>query len=172
MAEPHWTGYIGIITGVIGAITGIAGAIMGYIGYRRSNKLKSLDLRLELRKSISDAHTDLTQLNNLIDEANKSREATMAARGMFRSGAMERWKGEVKIDRGKIGELFKKAPKTETTYDTLSAEELESELVAIHSLRGEINCLLEKYSNAISSDNEQRRQLQADQRAQRSPRRT
>ena len=54
MAEPHWAGYVGMVTGVIGAITGIAGAIMGYIGYRRSNKLKSLDLRLELRKSISD----------------------------------------------------------------------------------------------------------------------
>src|SRR3972149_7954160 len=156
MAEPHWAGYVGMVTGVIGAITGIAGAILGYIGYRRSNKLKSLDLRLELRKSISDAHTDLTQLRKLIDEANKSREAVMAARGMFRSGAMEKWKKEVEIDRGKIGELFRKAPKAGTTYDTLNAEELESELVAIHSLRGEINCFLEKYSNAISSDDEQR----------------
>ncbi len=172
MAESHWTGYVGMVSGTIGAITGIAGAIMGYIGYRRSNKLKSLDLRLELRKAISDAHADLTKLRKLIEDANISRKAVMAARGMFRSGAMAKWENEVELDRAKIGELTRNAPKIEATYDTLQAEELESELVSIHSLRGEINSFLAKYSNAISSDDEQRRQLRADQRAQHPPRST
>jgi hypothetical protein len=167
MAEPHWMVYVGMVTGVIGAITGVTGAIMGYIGYRRSNKLKSLDLRLELRKLITDAHTNLSRVSRLMIEANNSRTALMAATGGFNSGAMKKWEERLEIDRGKIGELLKKAPKIETTYDTLNAEELESELVVIHRLMGEINYFLEKYSNAISADDEQRKQLRDDQRAQR-----
>ncbi len=48
MAEPHWMGYIGMVTGIVGAFTGIADAIMGYLSYKKSSSLKSLDLRLEL----------------------------------------------------------------------------------------------------------------------------
>jgi hypothetical protein len=43
--------FVGVITGVVGTVTGIAGAAMGYVGYRRSVKMKALDLRLELRKA-------------------------------------------------------------------------------------------------------------------------
>jgi hypothetical protein len=170
MAEPHWTSYVGMVTGLTGAITGIAGAIMGYISYRRSNRLKSLDLRLELRKAISDAHVDLNRLRKLIDDANRSRKAVMEANNMFHSGAMEEWKNEVNADKAKIGELFKSAPNAESTYDTLKAGELESELIAIHRLRGEINGLLDKYSEAICSDDEQRRQIREDQRTRHAPR--
>jgi hypothetical protein len=48
MADATWLSYVGAITGVIGTVTGIAGATMGYVGYRRSVKVKALDLRLEL----------------------------------------------------------------------------------------------------------------------------
>lgn len=52
MADPDLLGYTGAITGVIGAISGIAGSVLGYIAYRRSDQLKALDLRLELRKGL------------------------------------------------------------------------------------------------------------------------
>jgi hypothetical protein len=170
MAEPHWTGYIGMITGLIGAITGIAGAIMGYISYRRSNRLKALDLRLKLRKAVNDVHADLEGLNELIDDANGSRRAVFAARGMVRSGAMKIWENTVKVDKAKIGELFKSAPNVESTYESLEAKELESELVAVHKLKSEIRVLLDKYSEAIRSDDEQRKQMREDQRVRHSPR--
>ncbi|OEU70925.1 MAG: hypothetical protein BA863_18335 [Desulfovibrio sp. S3730MH75] len=170
MAEPHWTGYVGMGTGLIGAITGIAGAIMGYISYRKSNRLKALDLRLELRKAVSDVHADLDRLKALIDDANGSRQAVFAARGMSQSGAMEIWKNEVKADKAKIGELFKRALKVESTYDTLEAKELESEVVVVHKYKSKIRRLLDKYSGAIRSDDEQRKQIREDQRVRRSPR--
>ncbi|QNX60182.1 hypothetical protein [Acinetobacter seifertii] len=39
------------LTAIVGAITGIAGSIMGYISLQRLSKIKSLDLRLELKKA-------------------------------------------------------------------------------------------------------------------------
>jgi hypothetical protein len=170
MAEPHWTGYVGMVTGLIGAVTGIAGAIMGYISYRKSNRFKALELRLELRKAVSDVHADLPQLKELIDKANKSRQAVAAARGMHGSGAMEVWKNSIKADKVEMGGLFKRAPKVESTYDTLEIKELESELIAVHKLQGEIRGLRDKYLEAIRSDDENRKQIREDDRVWHLPR--
>jgi hypothetical protein len=159
MAEPHWTSYVAIVTGLIGAITGIAGAIMGYVSYRRSNKIKALDLRLELRKAVNDVHADLDRLRALINKADRSRQAVEAARGAFSSGAMEKWKNEVKADRTKIAELFKRAPKADSTYDAYGEKELESELIAVHRLQGELRSLLDKYLESIRSDDERRKEI-------------
>ena len=54
MPDPASLSIIGAVTGLIGGITGIAGLVVGYIGYRRSQQIKALDLRLELRKQVSD----------------------------------------------------------------------------------------------------------------------
>ena len=170
MAEPHWTGYVGMFTGLIGAITGSSGAIMGYISYRKSNRFMAQSLRLELRKAVSDVHADLDRLKTLIDDANKSRQAVFLARGMFRSKAMEMWKNEVKTDKSKIGELFQRSPKLESTYDSLEEKELESELVAVHKFISEIKSLIDRYSEAIGSDDEKRNQILEDKRARSSPR--
>jgi hypothetical protein len=105
MAEPIWTNYVAIATGIIGAITGIAGAIMGYVSYRRSNKLKAFDLRLELRKAANDVHADLARLRDLFNKADKSRQAVNAAMGMSRSGAMVSWQNKLKADRAQFATL-------------------------------------------------------------------
>jgi hypothetical protein len=88
---------------------------------------------------------------------------------MGQGGLMEKWKREVNTDKAEIPELFKRAPKDEFTYETLKVKELESELIAVHKLQSEIRVLLDKYSEVIHSDNEQRKQLQEDQRARRIP---
>ena len=47
----EWPPYVGVVTGIVGMITGVTGACLGYLGYRRSGRVKALDLRLELRKA-------------------------------------------------------------------------------------------------------------------------
>ena len=98
MADPHWTSYVGMATG-------IAGAIMGYLGYRKANSLKSLDMRLELRKAVTDLTTSYTELNGLIDSANQSRINMAAATGRFRSGMMQLWNSELETDKAAIVQL-------------------------------------------------------------------
>jgi hypothetical protein len=71
-----------MIIGIIGSVTGIAGAIMGYVSYQRSNKFKTLDLYLELRKALNNFNSDVKKARELNDKANKSRLAVNAARGI------------------------------------------------------------------------------------------
>lgn len=159
VADPHWMSYVGMVTGVIGAITGVAGAIMGYLGYRRSDKLKVLDLRLELRKAVSGTRVALEQLRKLIDTAKRSRVNNFAARGLSQSGAMKVWIDEVKADNVKIGELHQRAPAEGINYNTLGPSALESELVAVHKCQKEIEALRDKYVSAMRSDEESRKYM-------------
>ena len=152
MAEPHWMSYFAMVTGSIGAITGVAGAIMGYVGYRRSYKMKALDLRLELRKAVSDARVALEQLRNLIHTASRSRVNNLAARGMSQSGAMNIWNAEVKAENVKLGKLHHRVPAEGINYNTLSPNELESELVAVHKCQKEIEAIRDKYVSVMRSD--------------------
>lgn len=164
MADPQWTAYVGMATGIAGAITGIAGAIMGYIGYRRSNSIKALDLRLELRKAVNEVENDLSKLEGLLNHANQSRQRVASATGKLESGAMKIWDGEVEEDKKKLGHLKEKAPSPTTKYDDLSPSELESQLVAIHKLRGQISDLTEKYRASLKADDEERKQIREDVR--------
>ena len=157
MAEPHWMSYVAMVTGSIGAITGVAGAIMGYVGYRRSNKMKALDLRLELRKAVSDARLALEQLRDLIRNASKSRVNNLAARGMSQSGAMNAWNAEVKANNVKLGKLHQRVPAEGINYNTFGPNELESDLVAVYKCQKEIDALRDKYVSAMRSDKESRK---------------
>src|SRR6266850_1567817 len=67
----------------VGAVTGIVGSILGYLGYRQSRQIKSLDLRLELRKSVSDLRATVEELPGLLQRARESRAAINAARGIL-----------------------------------------------------------------------------------------
>jgi len=167
--EPHWTGYVGMITGIVGAITGVVGAIMGYVGYRRSTSLKSLDLRLELRKAGNNVQAGLSQLEKLIEDANHSREAVAAATGRFGSGTVVKWKQDVEVDKNVAKQLSQNAPPAEKNYDDLSPKELESKLVEVHRVQVQIDELREKYDAAVRADDEERKHIKESARARFTP---
>ena len=159
MADPHWTAYAGIAAGITGAITGIAGAIMGYVGYRNSTQAKALDLRLELRKAVNEVDAVLPTLEELLNHADKSRKAIAAAMGAQDSGAMVKWNAQVEADRTKVKQLTKQAPTSRDSFGDLSPFELESRLVAIHKMQGQIDDLVEKYSSSLRADDERRKAI-------------
>lgn len=165
MTEPHWTGYVGMATGIIGAITGVAGAIMGYISYQKSNSLKSLDLRLELQKAENDFQSDISLLKERIEYADKSRRAVLAARGLFRSGRMDKWNLEAKKDIERIEQLSSDDQAEEDSYDNLGPKDLESKIVDAHRRQRELDKMLEKYNAAIQSDDNQRNHIREDARS-------
>lgn len=163
--EPHWTGYVGMISGIVGAITGVAGAVMGYVGYRRSTSLKSLDLRLELRKAGNNVQAGLSQLEELIEYADHSRKAVAAATGRFGSGMMVKWKQGVEVDKDVVKQLSQTAPPADKNYDDLSPKELESKLVEVHRLQVQLDELREKYDAAVRADSEERKHIRENARA-------
>jgi hypothetical protein len=163
MADPHWTSYVGMVTGIIGAFTGI-------IGYLKASLLKSLDLRLELKKATHNAITDLRQIEELINKADKSRKAVAAARGMFRSGMMQKWTADVKKDKIQLMTLLDNAPNSEENIEKCSQRVLESKLIEIHKFQAAVKELKEKYVSEYNKDDEERKQIREDHRMNRQQR--
>lgn len=152
MADPHWTSYVGMITG-------ITGAIMGFVSYRKVNSFKSLDLRLELRKSVKSLHQKESELAELITNANRSRVYVSAAAGMTGSGSMKQWENQVKEDTDKVNQLKEMFPGKDDDFSTLSTEKLEYKLVEVHDLQETISGFIESYKSSIEEDDKTREHI-------------
>lgn len=171
MSEPAWLGYTGAITGIVGAITGIAGAVMGYIAYRRSDQIKALDLRLELRKAETVLRSDTEELIPFLEQAQESHRAVAAAAGRTNSGMMQSWLAEFDEDVA-MGSSFNaglSAPSAD--YSALSHEELETKLVEVHVLHQKVKRLRDKYQASIAQNDRERENIRADMRVQTQSRR-
>ncbi len=152
MADPHWTSYVGMITG-------ISGAIMGYISYRKSNNLKSLDLRLELRKAVNELYQTYKLAEDQINSASRSRRAVASATGNYNSGRHKVWEQSVENDTKIINEIKNTFPEKNDSFSILSTKDLESKLVDIHDKQCNLNSILVKYKDEITADNETRNHL-------------
>jgi|APLak6261670063_1056076.scaffolds.fasta_scaffold01439_2 hypothetical protein len=161
MADLDWLGYTGAITGVIGAITGIAGSVLGYVAYRRSDQLKALDLRLELRKNSTSLVAEAKELLPLLDYAKKSKVAVVAATGMYKSGATEKWVAECDTDVEKIKALLGALPNPEDQHLDLPPTDLETKLVEAHGLKDTVSRFRKKYDDSIATDDKDREQIVA-----------
>lgn len=161
MAESAWLGYTGAITGIIGAVAGVAGSILGYIAYRRTDQLKTLDLRLELRKSETILIADGKELVPLLDYAKNSKMAVSAAAGMRNSGAILNWISEWETDRTSAVTLAEGLPSANDDYSGLSPTELETKLVQVHAIQSAIVRLKKKYEGSVAADDHDRKQIKA-----------
>ena len=154
-----------MVTENIGTVTGVAALIVSYVSYRKISTLKSLDLRLELRKAINHFDESVNNLWDVIDRAELSRTALAAAPGTYLSGMMEKWKTEVEADRKSLSQLKATAPKPAQHFAALKAPELESKLVELHKFQFRVDNFKEKYEAGLRSDDERREQIHEDRRA-------
>jgi hypothetical protein len=165
MSEPAWLGYTGAVTGVIGAVTGIAGAIMGYVSYRRTEQLKTLDLRVELRKLLTDVRALCADLREVMTRASKSRKAVAAATGGRSSGAAMKWETDLADDQGLLKSIQSQLPESNSTFARSSQSELEERLLHFFALQGQAVGLREKYQSALAADDRQRDHIREDTRS-------
>src|SRR5215831_472950 len=110
MSSPATLGIIGAVTGIVGTITGLAGFVLGWTNYRRSQQIKALDLRLELRKRVSDVRAAVEELPDLLERSRASRSAVLAAMGALRSSAFETWKAALESDLKTAQDLSRELP--------------------------------------------------------------
>ncbi|MFD1027679.1 hypothetical protein ACFQ3P_32690 [Paraburkholderia sabiae] len=143
----------------MGTAAGIFGAVMGFLGYKRSSQIKSLDLRLELRKAVSDSHTTLATLRGTMDLAARSRPAVLAAQGLYNSGNRVVWEQALNTDKAEVDRLAASIRGEDADYSALSSEALESEIVASHKVNTVLNALIDKYRGELATDDEARRQI-------------
>lgn len=148
-----WTGYVGVVTGV-------AGMVMGFLGYRRSNDIKALDLRLELRKGLADAHLTASTVSTLVDSADRSRQSVLAATGRYQSGIRVAWEASVATDRTDIERLVTSLRDQTADFTEMPAEALEAEIVAVHRIKAALDSLASKYRDELAKDDRERARLQ------------
>jgi hypothetical protein len=165
MADPQWTSYVGMVSGIVGSITGIAGAIMGYVSYRKSNQIKTRDLRIEVKQASVNTIFDFKKLCEQMVKGNTSRRNITAAKGMLKSSMMDIWKNQYELDQITANNLRKEIPAEATNYDNLNPKELEDKLIELHRMQSKIRNLSEKYSETMALDAEQGKQLREDKRA-------
>lgn len=148
-----WLSVFGAVTGAIGTISGVAGAILGFKGYRRANAMKALDLRLELRRTVSDARSSVEALPKLMADANLSRRAMLNARGMSRSGIMTVWEKSYTADLKQVAALNDELPGEAEEYAKMNDHAgLEVRLIRIHSLARRIADMTTKYERELAKD--------------------
>ena len=153
MADSSWLSIFGAVTGAIGALSGSIGALLGYRGYRRAQDVKALDLRLKLRKDVSDARALVARLQNLLPEARKSREGALAAAGIVGGRRWDLWLQELNADLGTVGSLHLELHRSHNDHGaTTDHAQLESSLVSIHRFTGRANQLREKYEGELKKD--------------------
>lgn len=153
---------MGNVTGIIGAITGPAGCVIGWISYRRSQQIKRLDLRLELRKQMSGVRANIEALPALLERAKSSRSAVRAAMGRGQqSGDNLIWKGELENDLKTAQILAGELPDAMETYRHSKPPELEDKLVDVHALAAKVAQLRNKYETALASDDMDRDYIRA-----------
>jgi len=148
---------VGIVTGIIGAITGPAGCVIGWISYRRSQQIKVLDLRLELRKQVSDARANIEALPALLERARTSRGAVRSAMGRGQqSGDNLIWKTEFENDLKAVQALASEIPDAQEMYQRSKPQKLENKLVEVHTLSAKAAQFRNKYETALASDDKDR----------------
>lgn len=157
MNEPSWLIYLGAVTGVFGTVTGIIGTILGYFSYRKTSKIKSLDLRIELRKEVKNLNFQLKETLELAEKAKDSRKKVASALGTFKSGAMSKWLENLEKDKQNLKKLIEDCPDSNLDYGKLKEKGLENQLVHSHSLNIETDAIKSKYLASLDEDDENRR---------------
>jgi hypothetical protein len=162
MFDPATLGIIGAVTGIVGAITGAVGLLLGWTNYRRLEQIKALDLRLELRKQVSDVRALVEELPDLLERSLVSRSAVLAAMGASRSSASEIWRAGFESDLKVAHTLAAELPAADETHQHSKPENLESKLVEIHALAAKAAGLRDKYVAALASDEKEREHIRAE----------
>jgi hypothetical protein len=142
-----------------GFIIAVFALLVSFASYRRTNTIKSLDLRLDLRRSVVDLRGDLVTLSELLNTAERSRKAVAVATGNLGSGRMKLFIDQIAADRKLALQLPNEIPTSGDNFRSLNAKSLEEQIVLTHQLRGKVSTLIEKYQGSLANDDQERKRI-------------
>ena len=145
MADPHWTSYVGMASGILGVL-------VASFSLYKTGRIKALDLRLELKRTVLDLHLLHEELGEILPRAKKSRESIAAATGRFGSGGTKLWLEEHSSDVDAWREMKENLPGKESSYRFVSSGGLENRLINVHMQQSKLRSLKDKYIESMSKD--------------------
>jgi len=149
-------GVVGMWTGIIGAASGLGALAVSIWNYRRVSAIKSLDLRLELRRALEDHALLQDGIEGFLDRVHEAHRRVLAAQGQIGGGQEQIWNREFREDKEELARLLEDAPRPCDSYRTFSPSKLADELVAVHRSSGKLKALRDKYDNVLQKDDEWR----------------
>ena len=129
---------VGMITGIVGALTGIGGLTVSWVTYRRVDRQKTSDLRLELRKLLVETKHALSVLPGFIKTVSASRIAASSARGVVNTGAIAQWNQQLRNDQTVVRELQSQLYAVGEDFTECSSADLEMKLVDVLSVQAKL----------------------------------
>lgn len=159
-------------TDFVGAVIDVVSFAAGYIEWLalalaiyscwRTHSVKSLDLRVELRKSHNEAREKHRVLQKLMEDSDQSRRRVSSAVG--RSGAAVQWHKSVEKDKAQLEQLLRQLPDEQSISSSMH-KVLEEKLDECHMVNLQFDSMLSKYRDALSADDKVRERIHADNRS-------
>ena len=147
------------VAGAIGAITGGIALVVSIKSYLLAKEMKSLDLRLDLRKAFNNLDVLLSGIGGYLDFVHQSHIRVLAATGRNQSGEMQLFEEDFAGDRTRLSRLLGSQPRRESNYERLTPSELEKRVEAVHAFHVQVADLRGKYQKLFESDEERRREI-------------
>lgn len=135
----------------IGVVTGIPGTCIAIFSFFRTKAYKKQDLRIRLRIVARDLHNQIEKCEEVLPEAEGSRERTANA-NHEPTGNTIAWMVQYQKDFSLFTDTKKYAPKRGERFASLSEYQIEDKLVEIESLKTTISEILTKYEKSLVSD--------------------
>lgn len=157
MSDQSWLSYLGAVAGVVGTITGC-------VALWRTGRMKSLDLRIELRRLENELRNVVEDLPELLRLAGSSHQHVAAATGRYNSGHFQQWLRELGDDRTTVDSMVQRLPPTDANHSSLSHQELEEKLSSTHEQLIQAKAMRDKYRAVLSADDRERDHIRADVR--------
>lgn len=143
-----------------------AGALgISALALAKVTSLKSLDLRIETKCAKDEFELAVDRLDSISKEAEKSRPRVASAIGSLQSGMMVRWKQNIENREKRATALRGQFAVRQLNYDSMSPKKLERALVELRRLIGRAKDIIGEYERDLAWDDEQRRQIREDIRA-------
>jgi hypothetical protein len=152
-------------------LTSAASAAYAYKTYRATVELKKHDFSLELQRANETLRAAVSELPELLAQANRSRRAVYAAQGLGKGSAWDQWSARVAEIQSEIEALQKRLP-DEDRFDQMDLSRLRDLIVSTHALQKRADRAAGLLNDAMQEDDRRRQQMAEDRRAERGNRAT
>lgn len=161
MTETYLMSLTGAVGGVIGSVLGVGGAWLAHSACRRSQEMKALDLRLEIRKALHTLNHGVGKLEDQLALAFKSRMLNAAASGSLKSGSMVNWRAQFDVDTAGLNDLKHALEVLSPDLAQRSLRDMEALLTELDAQAHQVKALLDRYRNSVAEDDRLRERARA-----------